>query len=153
MNLPALNAEGYLTPGIYLASLDEVLERFGTGTSTRERGGNLLRLIVESARKYPTIKRILIWGSFVSAKQEPADLDYSIVVDPRHSTTAIEPADRRFFVPYDANLYYGADRGYLVLREYPLDDYFQKLELICHDRRKRPRGILEVSYHGNEDRR
>ncbi|MBI1928205.1 hypothetical protein HYR99_28665 [Candidatus Poribacteria bacterium] len=54
MKLPELNADGYLDPGIYLASLEEVLERFGTGSSARERLGNLLRLIVESARKYPT---------------------------------------------------------------------------------------------------
>ena len=89
LKLPELNADGYLDPGIYLALLDEVLERFGTG-SARERLSNLLRLIVENARKYPTIKRVWLWGSFISAKPEPADLDYSIVVDPRHRTVTIE---------------------------------------------------------------
>ena len=147
MNLPALNAEGYLTPGIYLASLDEVLERFGTGTSTRERGGNLLRLIVESARKYPTIKRILIWGSFVSAKQEPADLDYSIVVDPMHLLTTIEPEDKRFFVPFDARIHYGVDVGYLVLFEFPPETYAEFILFFCQDRDGRQHGILEVSCH------
>ena len=96
MTLPELNADGYLDPGIYLTSLEEVLERFGTSPPTREHQGNLLRLIVESARKYPTIKRILLWGSFVSAKPEPGDLDYSIIVDPRHHSVQIEPADERF---------------------------------------------------------
>lgn len=72
MNLPELKADGYLGPGIYLARFPEVLERFGTGTSARERHGNLLRLIVESARKYPVLsvakdQRILLWGSFISA--------------------------------------------------------------------------------------
>lgn len=88
MTLPQMNAEGYLEPGIYLASLKEVLRRFGSGSPAREQQGNLLRLIVERARDYPTIKRVLIWGSLVSAKLEPGDLDYSIVVDPRHRIVA-----------------------------------------------------------------
>ncbi len=147
MNLPQLNVDGYLPPGIYFAELDEVLAQFGTSIPTRQRQGNLLRLIVGSARKYPTIKRVLLWGSFVSAKPEPGDLDYSIIVDPRHPTTTIAPEDRRFFIPYNANIHYGVDRGYLLLREYPLDDYFRSLELICHDRDGQPRGILEVNCH------
>ncbi|HIE30450.1 TPA: hypothetical protein EYP66_24590 [Candidatus Poribacteria bacterium] len=151
MTLPELNADGYLDPGIYLASLDEVLERFGAGSPMRERQGNLLRLIVESARKYPTIKRVLLWGSFVSDKTEPADLDYSIVVDPRHHSVTIEPGDRRFFVPFDANIRYGVDRGYLLLYEYPPELYAESILFFCQDRRRRLRGILEVSCHGKED--
>jgi len=118
---------------------------------TRERGGNLLRLIVESARKYPTIKRVLLWGSFVSAKPEPGDLDYSIVVDPRHRLAAIDPEDQRFFVPFEARMHYDVDQGYLVLYEYPLELYTDFMTFLCHTQRKRPRGIVEVSCHGNED--
>ena len=148
MNLPQLNVDGYLPPGIYFVELDEVLAQFGASIPTRQRQGNLLRLIVGSARKYPTIKRVLLWGSFVSAKPEPGDLDYSIVVDPRHSTTTIAPEDRRFFIPRYARMYYGIDRNYLVLNEYPLERYFQSLELLCHDRAGQPRGILEVNCYG-----
>jgi hypothetical protein len=151
MNLPELNVDGYLEPGIYLARLPEVLERFGTGTPAREWQGALLRLIVESARKYPTIKRVLLWGSFISAKPEPGDLDYSIVVDPRHRSVRIEPEDKRFFVPFDARVHYGVDPNYLVLYEYPLETYTELMFILCHDRRRRPRGIVEVSCHGNED--
>ncbi|MBI1928463.1 hypothetical protein HYR99_30000 [Candidatus Poribacteria bacterium] len=153
MNLPELNASGYLEASIYLASLEEVLKRFGTGTPTRERQGNLLRLIVESARKYPTIKRVLLWGSFVSAKPEPGDLDYSIVVDPRHLLTTIEPEDQRFFVPFDARIHYGVDVGYLVLFEFPPETYAEAIIFLCHNRQRHPCGIVEVSCHGNEDSR
>ena len=149
MNLPELNLDGYLEPGIYLAQLSEVLERFGTGTPIRERQGNLLHLIVESARKYPTIKRVLLWGSFVSSKPEPGDLDYSIVVVLRHHLATIEPEDRRFFVPFDARIHYGVDAGYLMLHEYPPETYAEFIIFLCHDRRKRPRGIVEVVCHGN----
>ena len=146
MNLPELNTDGYLAPGIYLASLDEVLQRFGTGTPARERRGNLLLLIVESARKYPTIKRVLVWGSFVSTKPEPRDLDYSIVVDPRHHLATIEPADKPFFIPFDARIHYGADARYLVLFEYPPEQFADDVPLfLCEDRNGRKHGILEVS--------
>ncbi len=148
MNLPYLNADGYLEPGIYLASLDEVLERFGTGTPTRERQGNLLRLVVESARKYPTIKRVLIWGSFVSAKPEPGDLDFSIVVEVRHRFATIDPAELRFFSPFDANIHYGVDRGFLVVKDYPPESYAEAILFFCQDRDGRQHGILEVSCHG-----
>jgi hypothetical protein len=145
--LPDLNTDGYLDEGIYLAELNEVLQRFGVGSSARERQGNLLRLIVENARKYPTIKRVLIWGSFVSAKPEPGDLDYSIVVEVRHNTTTIEPYDRRFFVPYEAHLHYGADRGFLVLKDYPPEAYAEAILFFSQDRDGKQRGILEVNCH------
>jgi len=148
MKLPELNSDGYLDPGIYLASLDEVLQRFGTGTPTRQRQGNLLSLIIESARKYLTIKRILLWGSFVSARPEPGDVDYSIVVDPRHRLATIEPKDRRFFVPFDARIHYGADVRYLVLFEYPSEQFAEIILFLCEDRNGKQRGILEVSCHG-----
>ena len=148
MILPELNTDGYLAPGIYLASLDEVLARFGAGSLARERQSNLLRLVVESARKYPTIKRALIWGSFVSAKPEPGDLDYSIVVDIRHRSVTIHPVDARFFVPFDANIHYGVDRGFLVVYDYPPESCAEQLIFLCEDRDGKRHGILEVSCHG-----
>ncbi len=150
MTLPELNADGYLEPGIYLASLEEVLRRFGSGSPARERQGNLLRLIVERARNYPTIKRVLIWGSFVSAKLEPGDLDYSIVVDPRHRIVSIDEANYRFFVPLDAKIHYGVDRGYLVLYEYPPEYYAEAILFFCQDREGRLHGILEVNCDGQD---
>ena len=84
IQLPDFNTDGYLEPGLYLVSLEETLARFGSGSVARERLGKLLRLIIERARNYHTIKRVLVWGSFVSNKLEPRDLDYSLIVDPRH---------------------------------------------------------------------
>ena len=112
MNLPELNADGYLEPGIYLASLPE-----------------------------------------------PGDVDYSIVVDPRHRLATIEPGDRRFFVPFDARIHYGADvsallngyfvnRRYLVLFEYPPEQFAEIIFFLCEDSNGRQRGVLEVSCHG-----
>lgn len=148
LTLPELNADGYLEEGIYLVELDKVLERFGTGSAVREQQGNLLRLVVESARKYPTIKRVLVWGSFVSAKPEPGDLDYSIVVDVRHRLVTIDPTDIRFFSPFEAHIRYGVDRGFLVVKDYPPEPYAEALLFFCQDRDGKRHGILEVNCYG-----
>jgi len=116
MSLPDFDREGYLPPGIHAASLAEVLNRFGTASQAQSKQAELLRQVVEAAKAYVTIKRVLVWGSFVTAKLEPADLDYSIVVSITHRQTKINDEHRRFFVPHEARLRYGVDRGYLYSR-------------------------------------
>ena len=41
------------------------------------------------------IKRVLVWGSYVTAKEEPNDLDYSIVVSIDHVDALIAAPHRR----------------------------------------------------------
>lgn len=144
IQLPEFNTDGYLEPGLYLISLEETLTHFGRGSVERERLGKLLHLIIERARNYHTIKRVLVWGSFISNKLEPRDLDYSLIVDPRHRRITITAEDRRFFVPADARMFYGVDKAYLVMEEYPPDIFADFLDFIGHDRDGRPRGVLEV---------
>jgi predicted nucleotidyltransferase len=148
VSLPDFTSDGSLPPGIHAASLTEVQARFGTGSEARQRQMELLRQVVEAARFYPTIKRILLWGSFVTVKADPADLDYSIVVSVIHERTAIAAEHRRFLLPTDARRHYGVDRKYLVIKDYPLDSYIDRLDFICHDRNGRPCGILEVNLFG-----
>ncbi|MBC8230312.1 hypothetical protein H8E77_12260, partial [bacterium] len=126
----------------------EVVERFGTEPQARRRQAELLRQVVESAKVYPTIKRVLIWGSFVTDKLEPADLDFSVVVSITHWQTKINDEHRRFFVPHEARLRYGVDRSFLILPDYPLEPYIESLDFICHTRTRRERGIVEINIRG-----
>lgn len=148
MPLPELDADGLLPPGIHAVPFGEVRARFGVGSPARERQGELLGQIVAAAKAYPTIKRVLVWGSFASSKPEPNDLDYSIVVSIDHDETRLSSEHNRFFVPFDARLFYGADKSYLVLPDYPPDRHAGKLDFLCHDRFKRPRGIIEIHLRG-----
>ncbi len=148
MSLPDFNKDGYLPPGIHAASLAEVVKRFGTASEARSKQAELLRQVVEAAKSYTTIKRVLVWGSFVTNKQKPADLDYSIVVSVNHGQTKIEDEHRRFFVPSEARLRYGVDRGYLVIPDYPLEIYIEFLDFLCHTRTRRERGIVEINIRG-----
>src|SRR5918998_1313619 len=106
MPVPDFEAGGFLPPGIHAASFAEVGARFGVGSEARERQAELLRLVVSAAKFYPTIKRILLWGSFVTAKREPNDLDYSLVVSITHARAQIAPEHRRFLVSHEARQFY-----------------------------------------------
>lgn len=150
MPLPGFNgdADGLFPPGIHAASRASVAARLGTGSAARERQSELLGQIVEAATAYPTIKRVLVWGSFASTKLEPNDLDYSVVVSVDHDLTRIASEHNRFFVPFDARLFYGVDKSFLVIKDYPLEEYVERLDFLCRDRQKRPRGIIEITVRG-----
>ena len=148
MPIPELNSNGYLPPGIHEASLRETLTRFGVGSPARQQKGELRRLVVEAAQAYPTIKRVLVWGSFVTAKLEPNDLDYSLVVSNSHRFTEVAPAYRRFLVPSEARLFYGVDVNYLVVVDYSVQLYVERVDFMCHQRNKAPSGIVEIPLRG-----
>lgn len=148
MSLPAFGADGLLPPGIHAAPLAEIRARFGVGSAAREREAELRGQIVEAGKAYPTIKRVLVRGSFASSKPEPNDLDYSVVVSVDHDEARVSSEHNRFFVPFDARLFYGVDRNYLVIKDYPLEEYVERMDFLCRARRGRARSILEINPRG-----
>ena len=148
MPLPELTNDGFLPPGIYAASLREVLARHAVGSPVRQRQGELLRLLVEAAKTYPTIKRVLVWGSFVTDKTEPGDLDYSIVISINHGSEKVAPQHRRFFVPVEARQFYGVDRGYFYMEDWLPIIYAEKMLFLCETRGKTVCGVVEISLRG-----
>jgi hypothetical protein len=148
MPLPDFDPAGNLPPGIHSASLREAEARFGAGSEARRRQAGLLRQVVAAASAYPTIKRVLLWGSFVTAKAEPADLDYSLVVSVLHARARVAAEHRRFLAPLEARQYYGVDKSYLIVKDYPLEEYIERLEFICQNRDYVPCGAVEISLRG-----
>lgn len=71
--IPSFDAQGLLPQGIYPATWEEVIERFGVNDRRRQllnglsEALNLLRLA--------GCRRVYINGSFVTAKQRPNDID------------------------------------------------------------------------------
>jgi len=147
MVLPDFDENGVLPKGIHSATLQEVNERYGQSSEARKRQSNLLREVVETAANYSTIKRILLWGSFVTQKAEPNDLDYSVVVSVEHRRMEIAEHHRRFSVPALARQFYGTDTGYLLIRDYPIENYAEQTDFLCHNRRG-VCGIIEINIWG-----
>ena len=79
--IPKFRADDYLPEGLYLASETEIVFRFGSSTRRRRRLTLRLRRWIELARLIGG-QRLLIDGSFVTAKDEPHDIDAVILLPP-----------------------------------------------------------------------
>jgi Family of unknown function (DUF6932) len=78
MSLPALLPNGYLPPGVHEATLSEVVERFGANKPRRQVPASRLQELVSLTRVTRKLRRMFIWGSFVTDKPLP-------------STTSLDP--------------------------------------------------------------
>jgi hypothetical protein len=72
--IPPFRDDGYLPAGLHPAGDAEVLFRFGTSSRRRRRLALRLRRWIELARAVGAL-RLMIDGSFVTAKLEPDDVD------------------------------------------------------------------------------
>ncbi len=80
MPIPIFNAQGDLPVGVHRATLDEVCERFGRETLQRRLVTQRLRHIYELAQRTGKVERFVIYGSYVTAKPAPNDVDVFLVM-------------------------------------------------------------------------
>jgi len=80
MPLPPFDSQGDLPAGVYQATLAEVLSRFGHGTPQRQLVTARLKRIYELARQTNKLERFVIFGSYVTAKLNPNDVDIILVM-------------------------------------------------------------------------
>lgn len=81
MPLPDFEATGDLPPGVHRAKLQEVLERFGAESGPRGMGTRHVVHVYELAQSTRYVQRFIIFGSYVTAKPEPNDVDVVLVMD------------------------------------------------------------------------
>jgi hypothetical protein len=74
-NWPDFNADGNLPSGVYLATLAQVVDQFGQGSPARQDHAQNLARIYRLALSTDQLQRFVIYGSFVSSRSDPADLD------------------------------------------------------------------------------
>ena len=72
---PDFDGDGDLPVGIHQATLAEVTQHFGTGSLRREMVARRLERIYRFAGSTGQLARFIIFGSFVTAKSEPNDID------------------------------------------------------------------------------
>lgn len=78
---PAFNGTGDLPVGIHRATLSEALQRFGAGTLQRQIVARRLERIYNLARGTGQLARFVIFGSFVTAKPDPDDVDVFMLME------------------------------------------------------------------------
>ncbi len=80
MKFPEFNENGDLPVGIYKATLQEVLDHFGQGSLQRQVVAKRLTKIYDLADSTGKLSRFIIYGSFVTAKENPNDIDVFLVM-------------------------------------------------------------------------
>jgi hypothetical protein len=78
--LPDFNDAGDLPPGVHRATLDEVLKRFGQGTPQRQAVTARLLEIYRLAGATSKVTRFVIFGSYITDKPAPNDVDVILVM-------------------------------------------------------------------------
>src|SRR6266446_2554953 len=106
MSLPALLPNGYLPSGVHEATLSEVVERFGTNTQRRQVLASRLQELVSLTRATRKLRCMFIWGSFVTNKSFPRDLDVFLLMQEGFDRefSALLPPQRSVFEHEGARL-------------------------------------------------
>jgi hypothetical protein len=108
MALPAFNDEGDLPPGVYRATLAEVLARFGTGSPQRRAVSDRLSRLYELAASTGHLARFIVFGSFVTAKDEPNDVDLVLLMEDTFNLASVEGEPALVFQHMEADAHFGA---------------------------------------------
>jgi hypothetical protein len=140
---PEFNEHGDLPAGIYQATLAQVIEHFGSGTPQRRIVAQRLTRIYDLAHGTGQVARVIIYGSFITAKPSPNDVDIFLLMDDAFDKTETSGETAAIFDHLTTENKIGASvfwmRRLSVLDSEP--------ELIEHWQIKRDltkRGIVEV---------
>ncbi len=93
MAIPVFAAEGLLPPGVHDCMVAELKARFGTFQSSdrRPRLFDRLEAFIIAAQASGIVRRLVVDGSFVTAKAAPNDIDLIVVVAADHDLRADLP--------------------------------------------------------------
>lgn len=108
MPIPKFNEIGDLPPGVHVANLSETLARFGKANLARQIMGRRLQRIHELAVSTGHLVRFVVFGSFVTAKEEPNDVDVVMVMDEAFDGSVLDEPARLLFSHDVADSEFGA---------------------------------------------
>ena len=141
--LPAFNEQGDLPPGVHRATLSEVLERFGQGTIQRRAVADRLNRIYQLVVSTGQLARLVVFGSFVTAKPEPNDVDIVVLMEDTFDLASVRGEASLVFEHMEADAHFGASvfwatRSGVLGGEQAMIEYWQAR------REGGRRGIVEI---------
>lgn len=143
MPLPPFTVSGDLPPGIHRATLSDVLERFGSRSPQRMLVGLRLERIYNIAWATGHLARCVVFGSFVTAKQVPNDVDIFLLMEDTFDVSQLIGEARLLFDHAAAQTRFGASVFWLR-RLALLDDEQTTLSHWQITREGSYRGIVEI---------
>ncbi len=146
--LPAFNEDEDLPPGVHRATLSHVLERFGRGSVQRCAVADRLNRIYHLAASTGQLARFIVFGSFVTAKPEPNDVDIVLLMDDAFDLASVTGEAALVFQHMEADAHFGASvfwarRSGAIGGEEAMIEYWQAR------REGGRRGIVEIVGEGS----
>lgn len=145
-SFPEFNEQGDLPVGIYKVTMQEVIEHFGKGSLHRQVVAQRLKRIYELAKNTKHLLRFIIYGSFVTNKSEPNDVDAFLVMDDSFDRNQFAGEVRRIFEHLEtentlgASIFWMLNESVLVNEKVFIEGWQKKRDGTL-------RGIVEVIVH------
>ncbi len=130
--IPPFNHDGYLSPGVHPATLDEIDARFGQLSELRRVQMESVRWMVELARR-AGVQRIVLNGSFVTDIMEPEDVDCVLLIGPNTPNDPGAEEELEVGLPF---------MDIAVAGQLDFDRFLNKTFGL--DRKLVPKGVIEV---------
>ena len=108
MALPAFDQAGDLPPGVHGATLEEVLERFGQGSTQRCVVADRLTRLYRLAASTEQMARFVVFGSFITAKADPNDIDILLLMEDTFDLASVTGEAALVFQHLEAQARFGA---------------------------------------------
>ena len=130
--IPRFDESGFLPPGVYPATLDEVQARFGRQSELRRVQMESVRWMVELAVR-AGVQRIVLNGTFVTDIMEPNDVDCALLIGRGYPADAIAEAELKAGLPF---------LDIAFARQADFDEFVG--EVFAEDRLGTSKGMIEV---------
>jgi hypothetical protein len=140
---PEFDTNGDLPVGIHQATLTEVLQYFGTGTVQRRLVAQRLERIYKLASSTGQVVRFIVFGSFVTAKPYPGDVDIFMLMEDLFDSSGIRGEAAVIFDHLAVQNVEGAS-VFWIRRQAAIGGEQKAVEYWQTKRDKTRRGIVEV---------
>ena len=143
MPIAAFTASGDLPLNVYQAELSEVVARFGTGSDQRKLLALRLERVYRIAAHTGHLLRFVVFGSFVTDKPEPNDVDIFMVMDDEFAFGQTSGETRLLFEHASAQNHFGCS-VFWIRQMAAMGGEQQALENWQIKRDGSKRGIVEI---------
>lgn len=126
-----------------ISSIEEIRARFGVSTPRRQFLFQQLQTIIHRFRANQEVKQVFLFGSFVTGKDSPNDIDLLVVMKPKFSTANLDGSDLELFQHDTCRILFHADL-FWVTEAVGAEALEDLLEVFSRDRAGRSQPIIEV---------
>lgn len=104
---PEFDDNGDLPVGIHQATINEVVRHFGAGSLQRRLVAQRLERIFTLAISTGQVARFIVFGSFVTTKPEPGDVDIFMLMEDSFDSNQVRGEAGILFDHQSAKMYWG----------------------------------------------